>query len=151
MSVSDVNPSAKLATSAGSRLPLGASVQEGGVNFAVFSPRATRVWLRLYRGASDVKPVAEVELEAATHRTYGFWHVFVAGARAGWFYTWRAEISKRLISEKGFSFIAVEGDWPDCYAVNRYVKSIDGESAEEVLHAFSRWPTDVCHAGCARV
>ena len=57
------------------------------------------------------------------------------------FYTWRAEISKRLISEKGFSFIAVEGDWPDCYAVNRYVKSFEGESAEDVLHAFSRWPT----------
>jgi erythromycin esterase-like protein len=57
------------------------------------------------------------------------------------FYRWRDEISRRLIVEKGFSFIAVEGDWPDCYAVNRYVKGIDGESAEEVLHAFSRWPT----------
>lgn len=57
------------------------------------------------------------------------------------FYTWRAEISKRLIAEKGFSFIAVEGDWPDCYSVNRYVKSLTGESAESVLHAFSRWPT----------
>ena len=83
--------SPKLGTSAGVRLPLGATVQEGGVNFAVFSPRATRVWLRLYRGAADVKPVAELELDAATHRTYGFWHVFVAGARAGWFYTWRAD------------------------------------------------------------
>jgi glycogen operon protein len=81
----------KLATSAGVRLPLGATVQEGGVNFAVFSPRATRVWLRLYRGAADAKPAAELELDAATHRTYGFWHVFVAGARAGWFYTWRAD------------------------------------------------------------
>ena len=30
------------------------------------------------------------------------------------FYRWRFEISKRLILEKGFSFIAVEGDWPDC-------------------------------------
>src|SRR5690606_9562497 len=38
------------------------------------------------------------------------------------FYTWRARISQRLIREKGFSFIAVEGDWPDCYTVNRYVK-----------------------------
>ena len=66
-------------------------MQEGGVNFAVFSPRATRVWLRLYRGAADVRPIAELELDAATHRTYGFWHVFVAGARAGWFYTWRAD------------------------------------------------------------
>jgi isoamylase len=81
----------KLGFSAGVRLPLGATVQEGGVNFAVFSPRATRVWLRLYRGAADAKPIAELELDAGIHRTYGFWHVFVAGARAGWFYTWRAD------------------------------------------------------------
>jgi erythromycin esterase len=59
------------------------------------------------------------------------------------FYTWRAEISKRLVLEKGFSFIAVEGDWPDCYRVNRYVRGFEdsGESAEAVLHAFERWPT----------
>lgn len=59
------------------------------------------------------------------------------------FYTWRTELSKRLITEKQFSFIGVEGDWPDCYAVNRYVKnfSASGDSAAEVLHAFDRWPT----------
>jgi erythromycin esterase len=57
------------------------------------------------------------------------------------FYTWRTEISKRLIVEKEFSFIAVEGDWPDCYSVNRFVKGREGESATDVLHAFSRWPT----------
>ena len=59
------------------------------------------------------------------------------------FYTWRAEISKRLILEKGFSFVAVEGDWPDCYRVNRYARGLEdsGESAESVLHAFERWPT----------
>ncbi len=59
------------------------------------------------------------------------------------FYTWRTEISRRLIDEKGFSFIAVEGDWPDCYRVNRYVKgrADAGTNAEEVLHAFARWPT----------
>jgi erythromycin esterase-like protein len=59
------------------------------------------------------------------------------------FYTWRMEISKRLIEEHGFSFIAVEGDWPDCYRVNRYVKGLSesGKSAQDVLHAFERWPT----------
>jgi erythromycin esterase len=59
------------------------------------------------------------------------------------YYTWRARISQRLIREKGFSFIAVEGDWPDCYRVNRYVKGARdaGASAREVLHAFARWPT----------
>src|SRR5438067_7436355 len=57
------------------------------------------------------------------------------------FYTWRTEISKRLIEDRGFSFIAVEGDWPDCYRVNRYVKGLDQSpaSAEDVLHAFERW------------
>src|SRR3954468_20887129 len=59
------------------------------------------------------------------------------------YYTWRAEITKRLIIEKGFSFIGVEGDWPDCYRVNRYVKRYpaSGESAEAVLHEYERWPT----------
>src|SRR5688572_2507985 len=57
------------------------------------------------------------------------------------FYRWRTEISRRLIEEKKFSFIAVEGDWPDCYSVNRYVKGNGSETADEVLHAFARWPT----------
>jgi erythromycin esterase len=59
------------------------------------------------------------------------------------FYMWRAELTKRLITEKGFSFIAIEGDWPDCYRVNRYAKGREnsGSSAYEVLHAFNRWPT----------
>ena len=35
--------------------------------------------------------MTEIELDAAAHRTFGFWHVFVAGARAGWLYTWRAD------------------------------------------------------------
>ena len=29
------------------------------------------------------------------------------------YYLWRARISERLILEKGFSFIAVECDWPN--------------------------------------
>src|ERR1041385_4133429 len=59
------------------------------------------------------------------------------------YYTWRMHISKRLITEKKFNIIAVEGDWPDCYRLNRYIKGYtgSGESAREVLHAFNRWPT----------
>lgn len=59
------------------------------------------------------------------------------------YYTWRTKISKRLITEKGFSFIAVEGDWPDCYRLNRYVKDYKGafENAKDVLSGFDRWPT----------
>ncbi len=59
------------------------------------------------------------------------------------FYSWRSEITKRLIKERGFSFIAVEGDWPDCYGANRYIKGISGssQSAYDVLYSFNRWPT----------
>jgi len=59
------------------------------------------------------------------------------------YYTWRASLSRRLIEEKGFSFIAVEGDWPDCYRVNRYAKDYpdSGANARDVLHNFERWPT----------
>jgi len=59
------------------------------------------------------------------------------------FYRWRTEITKRLIKKKGFSFIAVEGDWPDCYKVNRYIKgfSDSGKNAYDVLYSFNRWPT----------
>ncbi|MFN6039157.1 MAG: erythromycin esterase family protein, partial [Bacteroidota bacterium] len=59
------------------------------------------------------------------------------------FYTWRAKISKRLIQEKKFSFIAVEGDWPDCYKVNRFLKNYpkSGVNANEVMQCFNRWPT----------
>jgi erythromycin esterase len=59
------------------------------------------------------------------------------------YYLWRARISRRLIEEKGFSFVAVEGDWPDLYRVNEYVKNRpgSGRSAYDVLNAFERWPT----------
>jgi erythromycin esterase-like protein len=59
------------------------------------------------------------------------------------YYLWRARISQRLIQEKGFSFIAVEGDWPDCYSANRYIKGYpdSGDNAWQVLHQFERWPT----------
>lgn len=59
------------------------------------------------------------------------------------FYYWRSEISKKLINEQQFTFIGVEGDWPDCYKVNRYIRGYpnSGKSAYEVLHSFKRWPT----------
>jgi erythromycin esterase-like protein len=35
------------------------------------------------------------------------------------FYEMRANLTKQLIKEKGFSVIAIEADWPDAYRVNR--------------------------------
>lgn len=58
------------------------------------------------------------------------------------FYRIRAAITKRLITERGFTAVAVEGDWPDVYRINRYVRgmSIDAD-AEEALGDFARFPS----------
>ena len=59
------------------------------------------------------------------------------------FYTWRAAITRRLIEERGFSFVAVEGDWPDCDRVDRSVRCAPGapDDPREALLGFERWPT----------
>jgi erythromycin esterase-like protein len=57
------------------------------------------------------------------------------------FYRIRAEITKRLIREKGFSAIAVEADWPDAYRVNRYVHGRGSDTdASQALAGFKRFP-----------
>ncbi len=58
------------------------------------------------------------------------------------YYIWRDSISRRLIAEKGFNFIAVEGDFASLFELNRYVKNKPGAagSAREVLENLDRWP-----------
>src|SRR5207244_8372633 len=57
------------------------------------------------------------------------------------FYRARAEITKRLINELGFSAVAVEADWPDAYTINRYVRRYSGSrTALEALKDFERFP-----------
>ena len=36
------------------------------------------------------------------------------------FYEARATLTKRLVQEKEFNMLAIEGDWPDAYTVHRY-------------------------------
>lgn len=57
------------------------------------------------------------------------------------FYRERANITKRLIAELGFNAVAVEGDWPDAYRVNRFVRGESGDAdAEAALADFKRFP-----------
>lgn len=58
------------------------------------------------------------------------------------FYHERAVITKRLIMEHGFNAIAIEGDWPDAYRVNQYVKGVSHDSStKKSLDGFKRFPT----------
>ncbi|WP_175583856.1 erythromycin esterase family protein [Nocardia cyriacigeorgica] len=57
------------------------------------------------------------------------------------FYAARAQITKWLIENKGFTAVAVEADWPDAYRVNRYVHARGSDThAEEALRGFERFP-----------
>ena len=57
------------------------------------------------------------------------------------FYRERARITQRLITEKGFSAVAIEGDWPDAFRVNQYVRGIGQDaSAEQALSSFTQFP-----------
>ncbi|UBU17460.1 erythromycin esterase family protein [Nonomuraea gerenzanensis] len=84
-------------------------------------------------GPDDLGPLLERVGEArfvligeATHGTHDF-------------YAWRAELTRRLIAEKGFGFVAVEGDWPDCARIDHAVTT--GADPFDAVYAFARWPS----------
>jgi protein-L-isoaspartate(D-aspartate) O-methyltransferase len=56
------------------------------------------------------------------------------------FYRLRATITRELIARKGFSFVAVEGDWPDCARVDAHVRGTRPLTAIDFV-PFSRFPT----------
>ena len=57
------------------------------------------------------------------------------------FYSTRAELTRRLISEHGFRAVAVEADWPDSFRVHRFVTGrSDDNNGNEALSDFRRFP-----------
>ncbi|MCI3922263.1 erythromycin esterase family protein [Paenibacillus sp. TRM 82003] len=90
-----------------------------------------------YASPEDLRPLVK---EAANAR---FALLGEASHGTSEYYSTRAELTKRLVADCGFRFIAVEGDWPSCLALNRYVKNAPGAAADakEAMRAFERWPT----------
>lgn len=84
-------------------------------------------YARVVEFAADAKLVL---LGEATHGTHDF-------------YAARARITRKLIEEHGFSAVAIEGDWPDAWRVNRYVHGggPPGGDAADALAGFARFPT----------
>lgn len=101
---------------------------------------------RLARIRSEARPLAEddrcediaawigdasiVLLGEATHGTHEFYWI-------------RAHLTKTLIESCGFSAVAIEGDWPDAYEVNRFVQQEvrAANDAAGALSKFRRFPT----------
>ena len=60
------------------------------------------------------------------------------------FYRARAQITQRLINEKGFCAVLAEADWPDAWRVNRYV-----QGAPTTPMRWTRWRAlRVFRSGC---
>ena len=83
--------------------------------------------------AADLNPLMErigsariVLLGEATHGTSEF-------------YRMRERITRDLIVKKGFSFVAIEADWPDAARVDHYVRHFQYPPSEWT--AFARFPT----------
>src|ERR1700692_3215909 len=55
------------------------------------------------------------------------------------FYRMRERISQELIRQKGFRFVAIEGEWPDVASLDHYVRHFDHPPSEWV--AVARFPT----------
>ena len=84
--------------------------------------------------------IASVDLESLLRRIGDARVVLLGEATHGTseFYRMRERISRDLIERKGFSFIAIEGDWPDAARVDHYVRHAEYPPSEWT--AFARFP-----------
>jgi erythromycin esterase-like protein len=76
-----------------------------------------------------VDPRASVVLIGeATHGTHEFYRI-------------RADLTRALIQQRGFTCVTVEADWPDAYRAHRWVRLLgEDQTAEDALADFTRFP-----------
>ena len=75
----------------GKASPLGATLSEEGVNFAIFSRHATAVTLILFESDAQDSPYREIPLDKRENKTGDIWHCMIKGLKAGTCYLYRAD------------------------------------------------------------
>ena len=115
----------------GRSAPLGASLEQGGVNFSVYSRDASRIDLLLF-DSEDAPPSRVIHLDPSDNRTYHYWHVFVPGLQPGQLYGYcahgpfdpqqglRFDASKVLLDPYGRGVVTPVGYSRDDAARNGY-------------------------------
>ncbi len=107
------------ATDRGHGRPFGATVRPRGVNFAIFSRHATEVTLLLYTSDQE-EPIAEIPLEAASHKTGDIWHIFVFDVKPDMLYAYR--VNGMFAPKAGHRFD------PTAIVIDPYARAISGGS-----------------------
>jgi erythromycin esterase-like protein len=112
-------------------------VKERGDNFMDNQSNQLVSYLQPLKGVTtDYDSILEVAQDVD--------HILIGESTHGTheFYSIRASITKQLILKKGFNVIAIEGDWPDVYRINLYVKGDSSiKNAIDALSGFKRFPT----------
>ena len=83
-------PVSSSAVHPGHPFPLGATVDEDGVNFSVYADRATGIELLLFDQPDDPQPARVIALDPEVNKTFHYWHVFVPELADGQCYAYRA-------------------------------------------------------------
>lgn len=73
----------------GKPLPFGATPDDKGVNFSLFSKNAVNVILELFDNFYDETPAFSYSLHSKHNKTGDVWHVYIEGADPGSFYGYR--------------------------------------------------------------
>jgi erythromycin esterase-like protein len=104
--------------------------------------RGRHVPVAALRAASEALPPIENPAFGARFDRFGSARVVLVGEAThgtSEFYRARAELTRRLITQHGFNIVAVEADWPDAAAVDRYVR--ERPRVERAEPVFARFPT----------
>jgi protein-L-isoaspartate(D-aspartate) O-methyltransferase len=92
--------------------------------------------------SAPFQSIEDVDLAPLLHRIGDAKVVLLGEATHGTseFYRMRERISQELISQKGFTFVAIEGDWPDAARIDHYVRHFEYPPSEWTAFArFPRW------------
>jgi len=102
-------------TSPGEPYPLGATLDEKGVNFAIFSENASAVELCLFDQSNDSVETAKFNITEVTHNV---WHIRLSGIKAGQLYGYR--VHGAYEPQNGHRFN------PNKLLIDPYAKAISG-------------------------
>jgi glycogen operon protein len=117
----------------GQPAPLGATITDSGVNFAIFSRHATRVWLLLFDQPTASAPSHCFEFDPIINRSGDIWHIHLSGLKHGQLYLY--QIDGPYQPEQGHRFNRHKP------LLDPYAKAITGNFEWDLSQAFGYDPT----------